>query len=147
MTEPRDLLGKTMSCRQIDDLVIVVHDPQLAPDDAEWERYVKWCSGLLTRYPALKVLVLSGDKAPSAPQRSLYNREIAGERVHIAVLMTNRAVIMIVKIFAWFVGNIRAFEKDDLAGACAYLGIKPSDEIRKALSELRGNSAGSVRAS
>jgi hypothetical protein len=129
----RDLLGETMSCHHIDDLVIVVHVPALAPSDAEWEAYVRWCTELLKKYDKLKVLVIAGEQPPTTKQRSLYNKEFSTNSVSIAVLIRNRATLVIVKVFAWFIKNIKAFDQNDLAGALKYLDVAPSAAITETI--------------
>jgi hypothetical protein len=137
----RDLLGETMSCHHIDDLVIVVHVLALAPSDADWEAYVRWCTQLLKKYDKLKVLVIAGDQPPTAKQRSLYNKEFNANSVSIAVLIRNRATLAIVKVFAWFIKNIKAFDQNDLGGALKYLGVAPSTEISQTIRRF-GSGAG-----
>jgi len=134
----RDLLGSTMSCRHFDDLVVVVHQEELPPSDTDWEGYVAWCKELLERHDSLKVLVVAGEKSPTAAQRSLYNREISGDRVRVAVLIAGRHVLVIVKVFAWFVRNIEAFDKDELPAALRYLGVPPNPAIAATIGEFRG---------
>ena len=136
---PRDLLGETMSCHHIDDLVIVVHVVALAPSDADWEAYVRWCTQLLKHYDRLKVLVLAGDHPPTAKQRSLYNKEFGANSVSIAVLIRHRATLAIVKVFAWFIKNIRAFDQHDLAGALKYLGVASSADITETIRRFGSN--------
>jgi hypothetical protein len=132
----RDLLGETMSCRHIEDLVIVVHVPTVAPSDADWEAYLRWAAQLLKKYDKLKVLVVAGDHPPTAKQRSLYNKEFGAQSMSIAVLIRQRATLAIVKVFAWFVKNIRAFDQNDVAGALDYLGVAPSSEITETIRKL-----------
>ena len=134
----RDLIGTTMSCRHIDDLLIVVHQPELLPSDTEWQSYVRWCKALLQQYPSLKVLVVAGEKPPTAAHRSLYNQEIPGDRVRIAVLVTGRPALLVVKVFAWFVRNIQAFDRQDLPGALKYLGVVSTPAIKDTILELLG---------
>jgi len=133
----RELTGDTMSCQRIEDLVIVVHAPDVAPSDDDWETYVRWCTALLRTYSQVKVLVISGNYAPTSKQRSYYNREIEPGRVTIAVMLRSRALLSVVKVFAWFVKNVSAFDQDDLAGALRYLGVAPSPEIRDTIRRLR----------
>jgi hypothetical protein len=125
----------------MDDLVIVVHQPHLLPSDSEWQAFVQWCKALLQEYPELKILVVSGEKPPTASQRSYYNKETPGERVRIAVLVTGRPILMVVKVFAWFVRNIEAFDSGDLPGALKYLGVIPTPAIKDTIRELLGPSA------
>jgi hypothetical protein len=137
-SEPsRDLTGTTMSCRHFDDLVIVVHQENLEPSDHDWAGYVAWCKGLLQSHHTLKVLVVAGAKSPTSKQRSLYNQEIPGERVRIAVLITGRHVLVIVKIFAWFVGNIQAFDRNELQAALRYLRVEENPAIASTIAEFR----------
>lgn len=136
-----------MSCRHIDDLAIVVHQPHLQPSDADWQAYVHWCKALLETYPALKVLVVTGEKPPTAAQRSYYNKELPGDRIRIAVLVTGRPILLIVKVFAWFVRNIDAFDSQDLTGALNYLGVAPTPAIKDTIIELRGPSAQTIASS
>jgi hypothetical protein len=124
-----ELIGETFSCGQIDDLVIFVHQKDVPPSDEEWERHLKWYVGLLKTYKRLKVLVVSGDHAPTSKQRSLLNREISPDSLRIAVLASNAATLMAIKVVAWFVSNIAAFEKNDLKGALHYLDVAPSPAI------------------
>jgi hypothetical protein len=77
---PRDLPGLTFACRRIDDLVIVVHEMNVAPSDTEWERYVSWCTLSSKAFRPIKLLVIAGNQAPTSKQRSLYN-EIGAESV------------------------------------------------------------------
>jgi hypothetical protein len=130
-----------MSCRHFDDLVVVVHQEELQPSDTDWEGYVAWCKALLERHASLKVLVVAGEKSPTAKQRSVYNQEISGDRVRVAVLITGRHVLVIVKIFAWFVRNIEAFDKDELPAALRYLDVPSSPAIAATISEFRGRVA------
>jgi len=141
-SEPRrELLGNTMSCRRFDDLVVVVHQEELQPSDTDWEGYVGWCKELLEQHDTLKVLVVAGEKSPTAKQRSVYNQEVPGDRVRVAVLITGRHVLVIVKIFAWFVRNIEAFDKDELPAALRYLGVPPNPAIAGTIGEFRGAAA------
>jgi hypothetical protein len=130
-----------MSCRHYDDLLIVVHQEALQPSDEDWEGYVAWCKLLLAQYRTLKVLVIAGDQSPTAKQRSLYNQEIAGESVRVAVLIAGRHVLVIVKIFAWFVRNIEAFDADELPAALRYLEAAPNPAIASTIMEFRGSPA------
>jgi hypothetical protein len=132
----RDLIGSTMSCRRIDDLLIVVHQRHLLPSDTDWQNYVHWCKALLEKYPSLKVLVVAGEKPPTASHRSYYNQEIPGDRVRIAVLITGRHVLVIVKVFAWFVRSIEAFDSKDLRGALKYLGVASTPAIDDTIRDL-----------
>lgn len=129
----RDLLGETMACHHIGDLVICVHVPELAPSEQEWEAFVGWTSRLVKKYGTLKILVIAGDQPPTSKQRSLFNKEFSANSVRIAVLIRSRAMLGIVKIFAWFIKDIAAFDRHDLAGALSYLGVAPSDEINQAM--------------
>ncbi len=137
----RDMMGTTMSCRHLDEVVLVVHQEDLQPSDHDWEAYVAWCKGLLDRHGTLKVLVVAGEKSPTAKQRSFYNQEIPGDRVRVAVLITGRHVLVIVKVFAWFVRNIEAFDRKELPAALRYLGVEPSPAIEGTIAEFRAKTA------
>ncbi len=128
-----------MSLRRLDDLLILVHDVRLAPSDAEWERYIKWCTELLKSHRELKVLVIAGDVPPSSKQRSLYNKEIGQENVRLAIVVRSPAVLAVVKVFSWFVKHIKPFSENDIESALAYLGVTPSREIREAIEQLRSS--------
>jgi hypothetical protein len=145
LSEPgRDLIGLTMSCRHVDDVVLVVHKQPLHPADDEWEKYVHWCKALLSKYGTLNVLVIAGDKPPTSKQRSVYNQEIPGDKLRIAVLVTARHVLLIVNIFGWFVRNIKGFDRHDLPAAARYLEIEVTPAIENAILELGGSAAGAT---
>jgi hypothetical protein len=140
----RDLPGQTISCRRIDDLVVVVHNVNAAPSDEEWDRYVKWSTELVKAYRPLKVLVVAGNHAPTSRQRSVYSKEIASDSVRIALLMQSPALLVVVKVFSWLIANIRAFDKNDIEPALAYLGVTPTREVRETIRQL-GASAGKTK--
>jgi hypothetical protein len=140
----RDLMGRTMSCRYVDDLLLVVHAEHLQPADDEWEKYVHWCKALLAKHGALKVLVVAGDKPPTSKQRSVYNQEIPGDKLRIAVLVTGRHVLLIVNIFSWFVRNIKGFDRHDLPAAARYLGIEVTPTIENSIRELGSAAVGAT---
>jgi hypothetical protein len=125
-----------MSCRHLDELVIVVHNPTLEPSDHEWENYVAWSKRILAQHGKLRVLVLAGAKAPTSKQRSHYNQEIAGDGVRIAILLTDKRLLAVVKVFSWFLRNVKPFETHDVAGAAAYLEVAHAEAIDVALAEL-----------
>jgi hypothetical protein len=133
-----------MSCRYVDDVVLVVHREHLQPADDEWEKYVHWCKALLSKYGTLNVLVIAGDKPPTSKQRSVYNQEIPGDKLRIAVLVTARHVLLIVNIFGWFVRNIKGFDRNDLPAAARYLGIELTPAIENAIRELGGAPSGAT---
>jgi hypothetical protein len=133
----REFIGATLACRKLDDVVVVVHRNNLAPTDADWDGYVAWCKAQINAHGKLKVLVYSNQHAPSAKQRSAYNKEIVGDSVRVAVLLTGRHLVAIVKVFSWFI-KINAFEQNDLVGALKFLEVPSDPAITDTIAEFAG---------
>jgi hypothetical protein len=133
----REFIGTTLACRKLDDLVVVVHRNNLPPTDADWDSYVAWCKAHIAAQGRLKVLVYSNPHPPNAKQRSAYNKEISGDSVRVAVLLTGRHLVAIVKVFSWFI-KINAFEQNDIAGALKFLEVPSSPAITDTIAEFSG---------
>jgi hypothetical protein len=125
-----------MAYRVVDRLLLVVHHPSEAPAPAEWNAYVAGARSLLEKQGKLKTLVISGAAPPNSNQRSHYSSSIPGRNARLALVIGDRKVVPIAKVFAWFMPNVRVFSPGDLLRALMYLDVDPSPVLDEQLDEL-----------
>lgn len=136
---PRELRLPTFSARLLGErLVVFVCTPGLDIDDDDWKQYVDWLRTLQKTCPEIRIFTAAGGRAPSAEQRGLLNRELDVDRVRVAILLSNPALLPIVKVTAWFMRGVKPFGADEVAKALAYLEETDVVGVRSAVQELGG---------
>lgn len=118
--------------------MVFVCKPGLDIDDDDWAQYVDWLKALQKRSPDIGILTAAGGRAPSAAQRSMLNRELQTDHIRLAVLLSNPALIPIVRVTSWFLKGAAPFGAHEVEKALAYLGETDVAGVRMAIRELGG---------
>lgn len=136
---PNELLLPTFCARALSGrLVVFVCRPGLDIGDDDWRQYVEWLKTLQRSSPDLGILTAPNGRAPSSTQRNLLNRELNADRIRVAVMISDSALLPIVKVSAWFMKGIKPFGATELDKALAYLGETDMNAVRMAIRELGG---------
>jgi hypothetical protein len=136
---PNELLLPTFSTRVLNGrLVVFVCRPGRDIGDDDWQRYVEWLKALQKSSPDIGILTAPNGRAPSSTQRNLLNRELNADRIRVAVMLSDTALLPIVKVSAWFMKGIKPFGATELDKALAYLGETDVSAVRIAIRELGG---------
>lgn len=136
---PRELRLPTFSARLLgESLVVFVCTPGLDLADEDWKQYVDWLRQLQKDTPEIRIFTAAGGRAPSATQRGLLNRELDVDRFRVAILLSNPALLPIVKVTAWFMRGVKPFGADEVAKALSYLGETDVAGVRHAVQDLGG---------
>src|SRR5262245_24853658 len=107
---PGELLLPTFLARAFDGkLVVFVCKPGLDIGDEGWRIYVEWLRALQQASPDLGILVAPGGRAPSSAQRGLLNRELKVDRLKVAVMLSDPAMLPIVRVTSWFMKWVKPF--------------------------------------
>ena len=136
---PNDLVLPTISARALDGrLVVFVCRPGFDIGDDDWARYVGWLKALQQNSPNLGILTAPGGRAPTSAQRGLLNRELNVDRIRVAVMLSDSALLPIVRVSSWFMKGVKPFGANDFEKALAYLGETDVARVRTAIRELGG---------
>lgn len=127
----------TFSTRRLGHLVVWVGRLDVDISDADWAIYVAWLKELQQAIGEVKVLTTQG-RAPSSSQRSLIDRELNTEQLRIAVMLSNPALVSIVRVTSWFIKSVAAFKQNELEKALAFLGENDFAAVRTAIRDLGG---------
>jgi hypothetical protein len=134
-----ELLLSTFSARVLGGRVVVfVCKPEREIGDDDWRRYVEWLTSLQRAAADLGILVTPGGRAPSAAQRGLLSRELKGDRLKVAVMIADPAMLPIVRVASWFMKSVKPFGAHELEQALTYLGEPDVIRARIAIRELGG---------
>ena len=136
--------GKSIAYGRRHDFVVFIAAPGKVPDDEEWVGYVGRLKAWSDQHETLRLLVISHDSAPTAAQRSLFNREVASYKMRIAAMLGSKKLLPIAKVFAWFVRSIEVFGPGDFDKALQYLDNPPITDVKWLFAEL-GIEASTVR--
>jgi hypothetical protein len=136
-------IGRTISYGRRGDFIVFSARGK-APDDEEWASYVAKLKTWSEQYEMMQLLVMSDDSAPTAAQRSLFNREVASQKMRVAAVLGSKRLLPIAKVFAWFVRSIEVFGPSDVDRALRYLGGPPASDVNWLFAQL-GLSTGSVQ--
>ena len=117
------LVGKTFGVRRLGRLMLVVHPPGVEPSDEDWREYIELSKEALAEEGALRVLVIAGTKPPNSRQRSLYNGELPGDKIRIALVGAPTHMMPILVVFTWFSVGTKAFKRDELRQALDFLEV------------------------
>lgn len=123
---------------------VVVHGKQ-SPSKLEWQRYL---SDLLPNGALLheerRIVVVSNGGSPDGEQRRQM-AEVVGKwkKPPLALLSDSALVRGVVGALRLFNPSMRAFRTDELASACLYLELAPSEAARvsELVAELRAEIA------
>jgi len=128
----RGVQGKTMCAELVDDLVVVVHRVNTAPDPGEWSSYCEHVHGQWQRRGQMRTLVLARGSAsvPNAKQRAEYNKDGPTADHRIAIMHDGSTLARAaLTAMSWFNPNMRAFPVHALSEALHYLGLSTSQSI------------------
>lgn len=131
--------GKTICAELIDDLVVVVHRPNTAPDPAEWSRYCEQVRSAWQRAEGMRTLVFTRGLAgaPSAKQRTEYNKAIVSADHCVAIVHDGSPLVhAALTAMSWFNPKVRAFHQQALADALRYLGLTPTPSLLSAIERM-----------
>ncbi|HVH44496.1 MAG TPA: hypothetical protein VM925_19215 [Labilithrix sp.] len=136
---PDELRLPTFSARVLGGrLVVFVCTPGFDIGDEDWRQYVDWLRALQNASLDLRILTAAGGRAPSSAQRGLLNRELNVDHIRVAILLSNPALLPIVKVHAWFMRGVKAFGAHEITKALSYLGETDVAGVRLAIRDLGG---------
>ena len=120
--------------------VVVLVQGKTPPSTQDWAEYLDEAWSLDAVAPEIRTLVLTDGGAPDTLQRgSLTARVQRYGGVVTAVVSPATKARLIVTALGWFFSDIKFFLPDDLAGAFAFLELRPDEQattIEAALSLL-----------
>ena len=128
--------GKTIAYARIGNFVVHASVPNVAPDESEWRAYVDWLKAVWQQEGSVALLVFVRGKAPSVEQRGMVTSELPSDAMRIAMIMENRALLAVVKVFGWFVPRLEVFNAGEVDRALAYLGRVRDPALEQLLEEL-----------
>jgi len=129
-------MGRTMAWRVEGRLNVVVHGPK-SPTNLEWTRYLGDLRVLKGK--ALRVIVFSHGGSPDGAQRRQLTAAFDNELKEPVALLTESILVRgIVGALRWFNPLLRAFDPNDLTGACSHLdlSVDERDRVRVLRAEL-----------
>jgi hypothetical protein len=133
-----DLILDTLSVRLVGHTVVFVSPPGRDIADPDWSRYVSWVRSIVDARGEVGILVAGKGRPPSSAQRSLFSREIAADRIRLAVLVSDRALLPILRVAAWLVRSARPFGPQEIEPALVFLNEPEVEAVRQAIHELGG---------
>ncbi len=146
MSSSIQVVGRTIAYGNVERLVVFVSVGTLPPADDEWVAYLRWVKTVADEHGGVEVLVLAGPKAPSASQRALITREISSDKLRMAILLSDKRILPIAKVFGWFVKNTKVLGLQQVNEGLSYLGHPMSREVESLLVSLRAQQGGATAA-
>ena len=113
--------------------LLVVHEGENDPTDADWDVYFRTIESMSTKKP-LRVLVVTDGGSPSAAQRRKLLALTRRQRPKIAVVTARVRIRFMLSIFALVNQDTRSYLPTQLGAALAYLGLTAIEA--KTVSEL-----------
>ncbi|MDF3068701.1 MAG: hypothetical protein K0R38_4302 [Polyangiaceae bacterium] len=113
--------------------------PGLDIADDDWRAYVQWLKDVQQRIPDIGILTAAGGRAPTSAQRSLVSRELNTDAIRMAILLSDPALLVIVRVTSWFMKGTAAFKAHEIDAALAFLGERDGGaRVRTTIRELGG---------